>query len=257
MFDLLSAAHATDRDFTAIIDQLHELDPADWNRDVRCAGWTVRELARHVVSASRGQAEGLRRAVVGELELARLDAPSEQSPSQLLAALRTGHDTLMTALGELSGPAMDGLVPLPFGPLPAPVALQIIALEYGFHRNDLSWALEQLEPLGPDIATTLLEITPGLLSMLSVGTPVRLAGQSPDQPVDYLLRAADSALRASYRQGWTFSDESDLLADTCVISGDNSAIALFIMGRITSTDPNLTVNDQSQAAMFKRYFPGP
>ena len=33
---------------------------------------------------------------------------------------------------------MGGLVPLPFGVLPAPVAIQIPFYEYGFHRNDVA-----------------------------------------------------------------------------------------------------------------------
>ena len=124
--------------------------------------------------------------------LATLDAPSEHSPSELIAALRTGQADLLKALGDLSEPAMDRLIPLPFGQLPTPVALQIVTLEYGFHHNDLRWALGEIEPLHPDIARTLLEITPGLLPMLAAGSPgVGPAGASPDQPIADPLRTPE------------------------------------------------------------------
>jgi len=47
----------------------------------------------------------------------------------------------MGALADVQPEALAGTVPLPFGLLPTAVALQVVALEYGFHRNDLAWAL--------------------------------------------------------------------------------------------------------------------
>jgi len=57
------AIRVHERDFGAIIDQLDGLPDDDWNAPVRCVGWQVRDLAVHVAAASRGQSEGLRRAV--------------------------------------------------------------------------------------------------------------------------------------------------------------------------------------------------
>jgi hypothetical protein len=51
-------------------------------------------------------------------------------------------------------------VPLPFGLVPAAVALQIVPLEYGFHRNDLEWALGDPVDLSPDMSATLLVPAP-------------------------------------------------------------------------------------------------
>jgi hypothetical protein len=62
MFDLATAAQATERDLTAIIGRLDGLADADWNPPVRCQGWQVADLAAHLAGASRGQAEALRRA---------------------------------------------------------------------------------------------------------------------------------------------------------------------------------------------------
>jgi len=62
MFDLTTAAQAVERDFGAVIDRLDGLADGDWNTPVRCRGWQVTDLAAHLAGASRGQAEGLRRA---------------------------------------------------------------------------------------------------------------------------------------------------------------------------------------------------
>jgi hypothetical protein len=45
MFDLTTAAQATERDFGAVIDRLDGLADADWNTPVRCRGWQVTDLA--------------------------------------------------------------------------------------------------------------------------------------------------------------------------------------------------------------------
>ena len=65
MFDLTTASKAADRDFGAILERLDQLGAPDWELPVRCKGWTVRSLARHLIAASRGQADGLRRAAAG------------------------------------------------------------------------------------------------------------------------------------------------------------------------------------------------
>src|SRR5450432_3364786 len=101
MFDLTAATAAAERDFGAIISQLAGLAEQDWKAPVRCAGWRVTDLAVHVVGASRGQAEGLRRAATGSTDVARLDPPTEREPQALLAALKDGRAQLLSALRDL------------------------------------------------------------------------------------------------------------------------------------------------------------
>ena len=115
MFDLTTAAQATERDFGAVIDRLDGLADADWNTSVRCRGWQVTDLAAHLAGASRGQAEGLRRAAAGVTDLARLAPPPDGDPRSLVAALKEGRDRLLSALRELPPRTLDGAVPLPMG----------------------------------------------------------------------------------------------------------------------------------------------
>jgi uncharacterized protein (TIGR03083 family) len=258
MFDLAAATAAVERDFGAIIDRLDSLADADWDRPVRCTGWQVKDLAVHVAGASRGQAEGLRRAAAGVTGLAVLDPPAERGPRDLLAALKGGRDGLLSALRALPEPALQGAVPLPFGLLPAPVALQIVPLEYGFHRNDLDWALGDLAPLSEDVSATLLGILPGLLPMLAAGSPVSGGGATPGTPVAYRLIAPSARVLASYAQGgWSIAPDDGHTAVACEISGGDSPMALFVMGRIDAGHPGVTTSDRGTAMAFKRYFPGP
>jgi uncharacterized protein (TIGR03083 family) len=258
MFDLAAATSAAERDFGAIISQLDGLADGDWNRPVRCAGWQVSDLAAHVAGASRGQAKGLRRAAAGAIEVALLDPPAQREPRALLAALKDGQDQLLSALREMPQQALDGAVPLPFGLLPAAVALQIVPLEYGFHRNDLEWALGNPVPLSDDMSSTLLGITPGLLPMLAAGSPVSTAGAAPADPVSFRLAAPGARLLAAYAQNaWSITPDDSLATVTCEISGDDSSVALFVMGRIDADHPGVTTSDPGAARAFKRYFPGP
>jgi uncharacterized protein (TIGR03083 family) len=258
MFDLEAATAAAERDFGAIISQLDGLAEQDWKTPVRCVGWQVTDLAVHVAGASRGQAGALRRAAAGITELARLDPPAEREPQALLAALRDGRTQLLAALRGLPAGALGGAVPLPFGLVPAPVALQIIPLEYGFHRNDLDWALGCEVPLAPDIASTLLGIVPGLLPMLAGGTPVSAAGLPPAAPVSFQLTAPASQWWLEYAgDAWSIAPGDGSAASQCGISGDDSAVALFVMGRIAAGHPGLTITDTGTASAFKTYFPGP
>jgi uncharacterized protein (TIGR03083 family) len=258
MFDLAAATAAAERDFSAIIDQVDGLADSDWHAPVRCEGWRITDLAVHVAGAGRGQAEALRRAAAGQADLARLDPPASREPRTLLASLKQARDQLLAALRAVPGHALDGVVPLPFGLLPAAVALQIIPLEYGFHRNDLDWALGQTVPLTGDIASTLLAITPGLLPMLAAGTPVGAPGIPPAAAVSFRLSAPAARILARYETGqWSIGPDGSPAPVTCEISGDQSSLALFIMGRIDAGHPALTVSSPDAARAFKRYFPGP
>ena len=225
---------------------------------MRCRGWRVTDLAAHLAGASRGQAEGLRRAAAGVTDLARLAPPPDGDPRSLVAALKEGRDRLLSALRELPPRTLDGAVPLPFGLVPAAVALQIIPLEYGFHRNDLDWALGDPVPLSPDISATLLGIVPGLLPMLASGSAVHGPGARPAEPVSFRLLTPSVRFLASYADGaWSVAADDGNATVTCEISGDDSPVALFAMGRISVGHPGVTVSDLSVARAFKHYFPGP
>jgi uncharacterized protein (TIGR03083 family) len=258
MFDLTSATKAAEDDLGAIIDLLAGLTDDRWDAPVRCVGWRVSDLAAHVTGAGRGQAEGLRRAAAGITDLAVLDPPAARDPRSLVAALKESRDKLMAALYDVQPSVLAGTVPLPFGLLPTQVALQVVALEYGFHRNDLGWALGHEVPLAEDMSATLLAILPGLLPMLAGGSPVSAAGIAPANPVSFRLIAPSGRLLVAHAEdGWSMAPDPGDAPVSCEVHGDDSSVALFVMGRIGADHLGLTVTDQAAARAFKQYFPGP
>jgi hypothetical protein len=54
---------------------------------------------------------------------------------------------------------------------------------------------------------------------------------------------------------WSITPGDGSAAGQGQISGDDSAVALFVMGRITADHPSLT--STGAASAFKTYFPGP
>ena len=49
---------------TALADLLESLTPAEWERDSLCTGWTVKDVAAHVISSPQTSKGQLVRAVV-------------------------------------------------------------------------------------------------------------------------------------------------------------------------------------------------
>jgi uncharacterized protein (TIGR03083 family) len=255
MFDFTTAPTATERELGALSRRLSALDQAGWAKPVRCVGWTVADLAAHLVGAAKGQADGLRAASSGRQELAVLDSPATRDPVKLCELLDEARAELSEALKGFQPALADAIVPLPFGPVPAMLALQIVPLEYGFHHNDLTHALGADTILPPDVATALIQILPGLLPALADGTAVGRPGETPTEAVSYSL-VCPSGNVALAHDGNKWSPFDDAVA-ACQIAGDDNAVALFAMGRITADDRRLHINDLPKAERFKTWFPGP
>jgi hypothetical protein len=169
--------------------------------------------------------------------------------------LSDAHTELLDALAAFGPDLADAVVPLPFGPLPAMLALQIVPIEYGFHHNDLLHALGADTPIPADVAAALIAILPGLLVVLAGGSAVGQPGQIPAGPMAYRLASPGGSVTLSFDgHHWSPAEKAD---DECRIEGDDSAIALFAMGRIVASDARLRISDPARAARFKAWFPGP
>jgi uncharacterized protein (TIGR03083 family) len=254
MFDFDTAASVTERELRSLRDELDALNDEAWTLPVRCAGWTIADLAAHLVGAANGQANGLRSASPTGGPLAELVAPDTRDPAKLRGLLKESSEALGASIAFTPALA-ESIVPLPFGPVPAALALQIVPLEYGFHRNDLGAATGSDEPLPDDIAVALVGILPGLLPVLAGGSAVCAPGELPDERVAFRLTSPSSTVELTFDgQRWEPGEDGPTV---CRIEGDDSAIALFAMGRIGADDPRLGVSGSSQARNFKRWFPGP
>src|SRR5207302_679790 len=124
-----------------------------------------------------GQAEAFHRARQDITEPPSVVGVSHE-PDGLVAALARSRGHLDQGLSRLAGDR-DPTVPLPFASLPASVATFVLVIEYGFHLNDLEWALGEATELSTDVARTMVEL-------LAIWLP-SLQGDKPDGPVGYRL----------------------------------------------------------------------
>jgi hypothetical protein len=94
--------------------------------------------------------------------------------------------------------------------------------------------------------------------MLAGGSPVSAAGIAPANPVSFRLIAPSGRLLVAHAEdGWSMAPDPGDAPVSCEVHGDDSSVALFVMGRIGADHLGLTVTDQAAARAFKQYFPGP
>lgn len=226
------------------------LSAEDWSRPTRCAEWTVTDLVTHIGDAANYQGEAFRRMLSGSMDVPDVPEHRAGDPEEAAQTFRGGRDHLLAALEEITPEQADEPVPLPFSVFPASIAAIVALIEYGFHRNDLEWALGDERPLSEDVASTMIATLGGFLPQVE--------SQPPDGPLAYRFEAPSGTLVVASDGGdWTATEETS--APTCVIAGDDSTVSLFALGRIPADTPGLTVSGEraDEAKAFKRYFPGP
>jgi len=208
----------------------------EWARPTPCEGWDVEALARHLAGVAWQQGEAFHRARIGVGE-----APSwlgvEGEPSHLLDVLATAREHLAPALADVSS---EATVPLPFAPLPQPIAVAALVLEYGVHRYDLERALGRATDidLDPEVATVVAGLVPALVPLL--------AEKAPPAPITYRLVGDTTSVAITWRdEAWHADDTCDA---ACDVHGSDAAIALLALGRIRGDHPALSVSGVTDAA---------
>ncbi len=249
MLSVVDAADAIRRDLDEITRRLTALPEEGWATSTRCPGWTVLDLAAHVAAVAQAQGEAFHRMLAGSVDTPEVPVIPAEDDQVVLEALREGRLHLLEALDTLTPEHDSELVPLPFSTLPCSIAMVVPVIEYGFHRNDLEWALGDRIPLMDDVAATAIETLPGFLPMIET--------KPADEPVAYRLEAPSGAVTVAWTDGaWSVVDDTE--NPVCVIQGDDSDVALFALGRVGPDEADLTIEgDAETAARFKHFFPGP
>jgi uncharacterized protein (TIGR03083 family) len=204
-----------------------------WQQPTPCEGWDVTALGRHVAAVAWQQAEAFHRATVGVTE-----APSWlEARGDIVRTVgqSTAHlERAITAIDE------EANVPLPFGLLPAPIAMSALVLEYGVHRSDLERAVDGTPEahLDPDVARVVAGLVPLLMPLL--------ATDPPPNPLTYRL-VGDTVTAAITSEGgaWRTGDGAQTV---CELRGSDAAISLLALGRIGPDHPSLDVVDPAGAA---------
>jgi uncharacterized protein (TIGR03083 family) len=230
----------------ALVTTARGLSPDQWNAPTTCAGWTAGDAAAHVAGSIDVQQTAFQNMLAGRQETPEWIEPPHISPEATLDGLARGQAKAIHTMGRLTAEHADEPVPLPFGTFPCPAALDIILLEYGTHRWDIANAAGDGARLSMAASDCVLRLMPAFLTFFAAAPPAA--------PIGYRLQAESANVDASVRDGaWTL-EPSDV--PTTIVLGDDSAVALFALGRIAADDPRLAV-EGADGPSFKRWFPGP
>ena len=137
------------------------IEPSQLDGPTPCADWTVRDVLNHITAGG---------------EMFAIAAVEGKVPDDRLGELMTGdnlgsdykgafHDAAARASKAFEAPGvLDKVITLPFGEMPAGVALQIAIFDLTTHAWDLAKATGQSTALDPEVLGTALEIAQGMLS---------------------------------------------------------------------------------------------
>lgn len=230
--------------------------PAEcWSLPTRCPGWDVDALVRHAVWGVSMETDALRRGRAGPPGRATGRSPEGADAVVLLAELRSAVDDLLTELAALPPGGGDRTLPLPYGDVPAVLAVQLFVLEAGVHGDDLTHALGRDEPLDPAV----IEATD---SALAAVLPAMAASAEVRPPAGTVVAVTGPSVRLRFVLDgghWVAAGPTQPTEPTGeVVADDDSAALRFVLGRIGPDGPGLTTRgDGRVAAEFKRWFPGP
>lgn len=171
---------------------VNNVSPDQMGNDSPCAGWTVRDVLNHIT---------------GGATMFAISAEQGSVPDELMGQLMGGDNLgddpygawavaakrAMVAFGEPG--VLDRMVTLPFGEMPAGVALEIAVFDVLTHAVDIARASGQ-EIADTDLVETALEA-----GRRMVGPELRQPGVfDPEQPIADDAPAADRLLAFAGRR---------------------------------------------------------
>lgn len=134
--------------------------PDQMSAPTPCTEWDVRAVLNHVTGGSLMFAECLEQGSISDEEFGRLMSTDlvGDDPSAVFGA---AADRALAAFGAPG--AMDQVVTLPFGTMPASVAANIALFDLAVHGLDLAYATGQSTELDPDVLQAGWDAAQGML----------------------------------------------------------------------------------------------
>jgi uncharacterized protein (TIGR03083 family) len=241
------------REWGSVVDLLGALDDEAWERPTRLSGWTIADLARHVVWGVSMEADSLRRARAGVREVAEGNTLAEDAGrGNVLQALTNATTSLYAEVAALTTDDASQTCPMPHGETPVALALDIFVFEAGIHASDFAEAVGHDRPLAGDVA-------PVVATVLELFLPAFAATSTTAAPPSssFTLRGDTVRLDGTWSGGGLVMDGAGD-DPSWTITGDDSSVLLFAVGRLGVDDPRLTVAGSAElAGAFKEHVPGP
>lgn len=261
MTDLETGRQAVIRDLDATIARLHGLDTEDWERQTPNREWQVRHLAAHLVETTASANEAIEKIVEGGQaqavpisESENVDASSRHAG--IISALTLQRNALFHTLARLGPNDLSAPVDQPMSgntSMDGQALLSRIVMEFGLHRFDLEWALGE-HNAGLSSETVMAIDTFFGAQLVAVGDE---GAAQPPVPVGFHV-AGSLIDRSVSWDGDRWTEDIPDSMPVVRITGDDSALALFLCGRIDIDDHRLEIEgDRDLAAQFKTFVPGP
>lgn len=180
--DVLAASHR------ALAEVVSGVGADQWNNTTPCSEWTVTQVVQHAAGDQLAYAEFLG---IGDGPTCDPFRPSGSIADGTTELISTAIELTATAWATVTDDTETVPTPLPFGPLPTPVAGVLCALDAAVHAWDIAIGTGQPAPLTDELAAHLLTASRGLIEPLrdyGVYAPVVQGIPASDTPiVDELL----------------------------------------------------------------------
>jgi uncharacterized protein (TIGR03083 family) len=250
MIDLTTGRKSIDEETARSVALLR--DAPDWSVPTRLPGWSIGDLAAHLVGGQTLQADAWRHVAAG-------DAASMASSRELTVSEREAVTEAIVAANAELGDALDAvsdddvanrLCTMPYGTLPASFVLLLAAMEAGVHRSDLAAAVGADDTLSDATIEAATGVLGAALPMLGAAGD----GSAPTG-TSLVLRAPGLDLGVVRGEaGWSVEPAPE--QPTTTIGGSASDVVLFALGRRDAAAMDVT-GDREGAEQFKVWFPGP
>jgi uncharacterized protein (TIGR03086 family) len=135
--DALEGLHRTVTELNRLVDNTK---PEQLTNETLCTEWSVRDLLNHLTQGATMFAISAEQGSIPDDVLGPL-MTTDQLGDRYQASVKSAGDRALTAFDQPG--IMDKLVTLPFGQMPAGVALNIAVFDVATHCCDLSRATDQ------------------------------------------------------------------------------------------------------------------
>ncbi|MEU4839208.1 TIGR03086 family metal-binding protein [Nocardia testacea] len=181
--EVLSSAH------DALREVIARVDADQWQLATPCADWNVAQVAEHAAGDQRAFAAALG---VGAGPAYDPFSPTGTIADGPVALVTVALEETATAWSTVTDDTESVPTPLPFGPLPTPVAAVLCALDAAVHAWDIAVATGQESPLTDELSAPILAAAQGRIEPLrdwgAYGPIVEGEGSSTDRLLRYLGR---------------------------------------------------------------------
>ncbi|MEX2099930.1 MAG: TIGR03086 family metal-binding protein [Acidimicrobiia bacterium] len=142
------------------------IEPSQLDNPSPCDEWTVRDVLNHVTAGATMFAVCLRDGSISDERLGELMA-GDNLGDEYKRAFGAAADEALVAFSQPG--AMDKIVKLPFGEMPAGVAVNIAIFDVATHTWDLAKGTGQTTEFDPEVIGTAYELAVAMIPNMRAG----------------------------------------------------------------------------------------